>query len=198
MRRQASVIAGAMQVLLLVLSGCAGRDFVRPASSSLRLGQTTEAEIRERFGDPYAEGTTLKNGETLRTLSYGYASGAASLGGGLTPARSLGFYVWRDVLVGHEFVSSFPEDKTDFATSKAEQIRRGETTEAEVTLLMGSPHGLYAYPLVPGRDERGLVYLYAQTRGSGFNLKFYQQLLVVTVSAGGVVKDVQLTASGNR
>jgi hypothetical protein len=184
-------------VLMLAAGGCAGRDFVRPPAGSLVTGKMTEAEVRQRFGDPYREGTSVKNGETMKTLAYAYASGAASLAGGITPSRTQGFYFWKGVMVGHEFASSYPEDSTDFDVSKAQQIRKGQP-ESAVTALLGPPHGAYAYPLVPDQADRGLVYLYGQTRGSAFNLKMYQQLLVVTVGADGVVKDVQLTTNGER
>src|ERR1041384_8732717 len=78
--------------LLLVSAGCAGRDFVRPHTDSLLLSKTTDAEIRQRFGKPYREGTVIKNGETLKTLSYAYAEGASSLAGGGVRARGQGLY----------------------------------------------------------------------------------------------------------
>jgi hypothetical protein len=184
--------------LLLVFGGCAGRDFARPPADAFTLGKTTEADIRQKFGDPYRQGTTVRNGETMKTLSYAYAAGAGALAGGITPARGLGFYFWNDVLVGHEFVSSFEEDKTDFDGTKAQQIRKGETTESGVTTLLGPPQGAYVYPMVADKTGRGLVYMYAQTKGSAFSLKFYQQLLVVTIGSTGVVSDVQLTSQGER
>jgi hypothetical protein len=184
--------------LLLVFGGCAGRDFARPPTDAFTLGKTTDADIRRKFGDPYRQGTVVKNGETMKTLSYAYAAGAASLAGGITPARGLGFYFWNDVMVGHEFVSSFEEDKTDFDGTKAQQIRKGETTESGVTTLLGPPQGVYVYPMVADKTGRGLVYMYAQTKGSAFSLKFYQQLLVVTIGSTGVVSDVQLTSQGER
>jgi hypothetical protein len=50
-----------------------------------------------------------------------------------------------------------------------------------------------------GREgDRARVYLYSQTRGPAFNLKFYQQLLVVTLDSNGLVKDSQFTSSGQR
>jgi hypothetical protein len=119
----------AILVLLLVLGGCAGRDFVRPPADAFRVGTTTETQIRERFETPYQEGTAQKNGETMKTLGYTYASGAASLAGGVTPARAQGFYLWNGVLVGHEFTSSFDEDKTDFDAPEARSIRKGDATE---------------------------------------------------------------------
>jgi len=186
-----------LAIAVLALTGCAGRNFVRPQADSLVVGQTTDQELRQRFGDPYREGTKLVNGETVKTLAYAYATGGGSLVGGLVPARGQTFYVWNGVLVGHDFTSSFDEDKTDFDTSKAQSIRKGETTEAGVVSLFGKPHGVYRFPLVKGTGERGVVYLYSQVRGSAFNLKFYEQRLVVTL-ADGVVRDVELTASGER
>ena len=191
-------VIGALAVLLAALGGCAGRDFTRPPADTLTLGQTTAAEIRQRFGEPSRQGTVLRNGETMKSLSYGYASGAGSLVGDVTPSRGMGFYLWNDALVGHEFTSSFDIDTTDFDATKVPQIRRGETTEAGVTALLGPPSGAYIYPMIPDKAARGLVYLWAQTRGTAFSLKFYQQLLVITVGPTGVVSDVQLTTTGER
>lgn len=194
MRRHAVMVI----ILLLVTAGCAGRDFVRPQADSLVLGKTTEGEIRERFGEPYREGTVIKNGETLKTLSYAYATGGSSLAGGVTPSRAQGFYLRNGVLVGHEFTSSFDEDKTDFDAAKVPSIKKGEATEAAVVSLLGKPQGAYVYPLIKRNDGRAMVYLYQQTRGSAFNLKFYNQLLVVTLDGRGIVDDVELTSSGQR
>ena len=185
-------------LLLVALGGCAGRDFTRPPADSLALGKTTEGDIRQRFGDPYRQGTALRNGETMKTLTYAYAAGAGSLAGGLTPSRGVGVYFWNDVLVGHEFTSSFDEDKTDFDVAKVPQIRKGETTEAAVTALLGPATGGYIYPMIADKTARALVYVYSQTRGTAFGLKHYQQLLVVTIAPTGVVSDVQLTTSGER
>jgi hypothetical protein len=185
-------------VLLLATTGCAGHDFTRPPAESLVLGKTTEAEIRQRFGDPYREGTTIKNGETMKTLSYAYATGASSLTGGVTPSRGQGFYFWNGVLVGHDFTSSFEQDRTDFDSSKVPQIKKGETTEAGVVGLLGRPQGAYTYPLIPDKGARAIVYLYSQTKGSAFNLKFYRQLLIVTLDGNGLVKDSEFTSSGQR
>jgi hypothetical protein len=194
MRRHVGVVV----VALLVATGCAGRDFVRADADSLILSKTTETEIRQRFGNPYREGTVVKNGETLKTLNYAYATGAASLAGGITPARGQGFYFSNGVLVGHDFTSSFDEDKTDFDLAKAKQIRRGEATEASVVTLLGKPQGVYRYPLIKAKDDRAIVYRYEQVKGTAFNLKFYNQQVVVTVDGNGLVKDVELSSAGER
>jgi hypothetical protein len=184
--------------VLLVAAGCAGRDFKRPAMESLAVGTATEAEIRQRFGTPYREGTVLKNNETMKTLAYAYATTASSAPGGVVPSRGQGFYFWRDVLVGHDFTSSFADDKTDFDATKAQQIRKGETTESQVVVLLGTPHGIYTYPLINNRDARAVVYLYQETKGTAFNLKFYNQILVVQFNPTGVVTEVEFTATGQR
>jgi hypothetical protein len=188
----------AILALVLVSVGCAGRDFKRPAPESLAVGQATEAEIRQRFGAPYREGTVIKNNETMKILSYAYATSASSAPGGLVPARAQEFYLWRDVLVGHHFTSSFPDDTTDFDGAKATQIKKGETTEAAVVGLLGPPHGAYRYPLIADKDARAAVYLFEQVKGSSFNLKFYRQILVVQYDNTTVVKDLEYTATGER
>jgi hypothetical protein len=188
----------AILAVLLVAAGCAGRDFKRPAMESLAVGTATEAEIRQRFGTPYREGTVLKNNETMKTLAYAYATTASSAPGGVVPSRGQGFYFWRDVLVGHDFTSSFADDKTDFDATKAQQIRKGETTESQVVVLLGTPHGIYTYPLINNRDARAVVYLYQETKGTAFNLKFYNQILVVQFNPTGVVTEVEFTATGQR
>jgi hypothetical protein len=188
----------AILAVLLVAVGCAGRDFKRPAMESLAVGTATEAEIRQRFGTPYREGTVLKNNETMKTLAYAYATTASSAPGGVVPSRGQGFYFWRDVLVGHDFTSSFADDKTDFDATKAQQIRKGETTESQVVVLLGTPHGIYTYPLINNRDARAIVYLYQETKGTAFNLKFYNQILVVQFNPTGVVTEVEFTATGQR
>ena|SRR5690242_3876074 len=128
--------------LIFAATGCAGRDFIRPQPESLILRKTTESEIRQQFGRPFREGTMIKNGETMNVLSYAYAAGASSLAGGVTPSRGQGFYFLNGVLVGHDFTSSFDEDRTDFDGTKAKQIKRGVTTEADVLSLLGKPQGV--------------------------------------------------------
>jgi hypothetical protein len=193
LRRPLAILA-----LLLVSAGCAGRDFTRAPSDSVAVGRATEAEIRQRFGAPYREGTVLKNNETMKILSYAYATTASSVPGGLVPARAQEFYLWRDVLVGHHFTSSFPDDRTDFDGTRAPQIKKGETTESGVVSLLGPPHGAYRYPLIADKDARAAVYLFEQTKGTSFNLKFYRQILVVQYDGAGVVKEVEYSATGER
>ena len=188
----------ALLALLLLAVGCAGRDFTRSRLEDLPVGKATEAEIRQRLGTPYREGTVLKNNETMKVLGYAYATTLGSPPGDVIPARAQEFYFWRDVLVGHDFSSSFSDDRTDFDAGKAQQIRKGETTEAGVEALLGKPHGTYVYPLIADKAARASVYHYSQTRGTAFNLKVYNQILVIHYDAAGLVQNLEYTATGDR
>ncbi len=191
--------------LALLVTGCAGRDFVRPSADSLQLGKTTYTEIVARFGSPYREGTMLKNEQNVKTITYAYATkiGESAAVSGVTGARSTAFYFVDLVLVGHEFTSSFEKDQTNFDETKISQIKKGETTQAQVTGLMGPPTGGYVFPLVRQKNEKGLVYLYVQTRVEQApfvptKIKTYRKALVVSIGENGVVTDVEFNASGEK
>lgn len=180
----------------LLLTGCAGKNFVRPDSRSLSPGTATEQDVYQRMGKPYRTGEISKNGKEFKTASYAYANGGASLYGGVTPARSQGFYFYNGKLAGTEFTSSFKEDATDFNSSKIEQIKKGTTTRQEVAQLLGPAGGAYVYPLTASPEERADVYLYSQTKGSAFNLKVYTKTLLVTYDQRGVVSNIEYSTQG--
>lgn len=180
-----------------VLAGCAGTDFVRVADDALVLGRTTEAEIKARLGAPYREGTVTKNERQIRTAAYAYAStGAEGAADGVVAARSQVFFFFNDRLVGHEFTSSWKVDSTNFDGAKAAQIQKGRSTLADVTRLFGQPGGRYLFPMVPGESENAVNYVYSQTTGNAFTLRFAQKHLVVTFNRQGVVTNVEFTESG--
>jgi len=110
---------------------------VRPQADSLQLGTTTYDQVLQRYGDPRRTGTQVRNGETLKTVSYAYAVGTPFVDD--VPARASGFYFLNGVLVGYEYLSSFREDKTDFDETKVQQIKKGETTRWRVIELFGQP-----------------------------------------------------------
>ena len=189
----------AVALAALVLAGCAGTEFVRVADEALALGRTTEGEIRARMGAPYREGVATLNGRQVRSLSYAYAhTGAEGAADGVIAARSQGFYFFNDRLVGYEFISSWKEDSTNFDGAKVAQIRKGQSTLGDVTRLLGRPGGRYIYPMVKGEGEEAVNYLYSQTTGSAFNLKFASKKLVVTHNRQGVVTEVEYTESGQQ
>lgn len=184
--------------ILALLAGCAGRNFVRPDAKTLPLGSMTKGQLLERFGKPYQTGTIMMNGKSMEKLSYAYASGAASAVGGVTPGRSMNYYLFNDRLVGYEFMSSFPEDNTDFDEVKVAQINKGKTTVGEAIRLMDKPYGYHSFPMTERPDLKALAYAYVRLKGTVFNLSFYQKSLVVTYGADGIVTDVKLSTSGEK
>ena len=57
-----------------LLSGCAGKDFVRPTSEAFRLGQTTQAQVIQQMGEPRKTGEVLKNEKNVKSVTYVYAT----------------------------------------------------------------------------------------------------------------------------
>lgn len=194
---KSTIVRFAAVLAAVVLSGCAGTEFVRVSDDALVLGRTTEGEIRTRLGAPYREGMATMNGRQVRSVSYAYAhTGAEGAADGVIAARSQGFYFFNDKLVGYEFISFWKEDSTNFDGAKVAQIRKGQSTVGDVTRLFGRPGGKYTYPVIKGEAEEALNYLYSQTTGGAFNLKFAMKKLVVTYNRQGVVTEVEYTESG--
>src|SRR5262245_1169264 len=143
-------------VVALLAGGCtAGTKFVRPAAQSLELGKTNAESIRDRFGKPYRESTSLKNGERITALIYSYATAEPYVE--KIPARAMAFYFHKDLLVGYEYTSSFDEDKTDFDDNKVSEIKKGETTPERVIELFGQAGGRYVFPMINDRHGTGFV-----------------------------------------
>lgn len=184
---------------LLVLTGCAGTDFKRLSENDFAFGQDSTQTIRSKLGKPYREGVITKNDKQFKTMAYAYASsGGDAAYKGVTAARSQGFYFYDNKLVGHEFTSSWAVDSSDFDETKLPEIKKGVTTIDEAIALLGQPGGEYIYPLVASENEKAKVYLYNQTKGTAFNLKFYQKILVLTYDESGVITDIEYTESGNK
>ena len=185
--------------LSLVAAGCAGSDFAKQSEDALVLGQTTRQDILQRLGTPYREGTATKNGKQLKTLSYAFATTTgAPVRDGVVPTRGQGFYFLDDKLAGYDFASSWRDDQTNFDGAKVPEIKKGVSTRDEVLRLIGRPGGKYAYPLIPDQTRQADVYLYAESSGSPFNVKFYQKHLVVTYDNRGVVSNVEYQEIGQK
>ena len=115
--------------LLFVLAGCAGKDFVRPASDTFQLGRTSHSQVVQKMGEPSRSGDLLTNDKSVKSISYVYASTMGQpLEGGVVPARGLTYYFYDDTLVGQEFISSFKSDNTNFDNTKVESVKKGKTT----------------------------------------------------------------------
>ena len=106
----------------------------------------------------------------------------------------MGLYFHNDTLVGHEFISSWADDHTDFDEAKIKEIIKGKTTRAQVVQLLGKPGGFYIFPLIKASTGEAAVYAYSEVRG----FTPYQKLLVVTFDAAGVVTEVEFTSAGSK
>ncbi len=185
--------------LAIVVAGCAGSSVTKQPDDGFVLGQTSRQEILRRLGSPYREGTVTKSGKQLKTMTYAFAtSGGTPIRAGVNAARGQGFYFLDDKLAGYDFASSWKEDQTDFDAAKIPGIKKGVSSRDEVLRLMGRPGGRYAYPMIPKQNGQADVYLYYETRGGPFNVKFYQKLLVVTYDDRGVVDDVDYQETGQK
>lgn len=182
-----------------LMVGCAGANFKRPDPGALEVGKSTAIQITQVMGAPQQTGELLRNGEKLKQARYAYAEGAGSgKYPGVTPARAQVFLTFNDVLVAEEFVSSFPNDATDFDDTKVSAITKGKSTRAEVTALLGNPNGKGVHPFIKNKTETAFIYSYSHVKGSVFNMKLYAKTLIVSFDATGVVTDVEYTSTGEK
>lgn len=183
-----AMLAGA-----LLLAGCAGTKFVRPADADLQLGRTTEQQVVGMLGKPMQEASGLSNGKATRTLAYAYASfGGQPKNPGVTPVHALSLVFHEGKLVGKEYVSNLQSDHTDFDHTKVPQIVPGKSTLAQVNALLGSAPGEAIHPMIKQASGRALVYGYTEMRGFTPSTK----RLLVVLDPQGTVVDVDYQNQG--
>ena len=194
-----NIVVVVFAMFMVGCAGTAGTSFQKLEINQLVYGSDTQESIKQKLGEPYKEGAVTKNDTQFKTMSYAYSStGGDAAYKDVIAGRSQGFYFNNNKLVGHEFTSTWALDSTDFDESKIGNIKKGTTTVQQVVELLGKPGGEYVYPLVTNETEKAKVYLYQQTKGSVFNLKFYQEMLVVSYDENGIVTDVKYIESGNK
>jgi hypothetical protein len=184
---------------IVLVSGCAGTDFRRPDPQAVVVGRSTAEDVTRVMGTPRQVGEAIVNDQKVKTMTYVYAAAAGEpLYQGVVPARALVFTTFRDVLVSQEFVSSFKQDATEFDHTKMSAIVKGRTTRSEVLALLGKPNGEAVYPVVKEKDQKGLLYSYAQAKGTVFNMKFHNKVLVISITPSDVVSDVSFVSNGEK
>ncbi|MBT9523120.1 MAG: hypothetical protein IV101_19765 [Dechloromonas sp.] len=196
-----SVIKTGFTVIIVsLLAGCAGKDFVRPSSETFKLGQTSYTQVVQQMGEPRKIGDVLKNERNVKTATYVYAAtGGEPLEEGVIPARALSYYFNNDLLVGQEFLSSFKSDNSNFDESKISAISKGKTTREEVIQLLGKPTATFVYPMIKQTSGEALGYTYNTTRGGAFSgFKFFTKALRIAFDEKGVVADIDYSSSGNK
>src|SRR5262245_31892511 len=116
----------ALAAVAATLAACAGTKFERPASDQLVNGKTTYIDGTARLGAPRTQGSIVKNEKEVKIAAYAYAdTTGAPVRQGVVPARGLTLFFADDVLVGHEYISSYRDDPTDFDDSRVAQIVKG-------------------------------------------------------------------------
>ena len=194
-----NIVVVVIAMFMVGCAGTAGTEFKKLETNQLVYGSDTTESIKQKLGEPYQEGAVTKNDRQFKTMSYAYSStGGDAAYKDVIAGRSQGFYFNNNKLVGHEFTSTWAVDSTDFDESKVGEIKKGTTTIQQVIKLLGKPGGEYVYPLAKNEKEKSKVYLYQQTKGSVFNLKFYQEMLVISYDKNGIVTDVTFIASGDK
>ena len=185
------------RALVLLLAGLCllGADFARTDLAGLVLGQTTEQQARERFGDPSRLSTSTVADKVVTSLHYSHAEPRSTL----VPARAMVLSFHEGTLVGFDFTSSFTVDDTNFDEAPAREIKRGVTTRAEVHRLVGRPAGEFVFPSPAVRvaGQRADVYnssrttRVAETGTMGTTTKY----LVVTFDENDVVVETNLSVT---
>jgi hypothetical protein len=181
-------------ILTAVLAGACllGADFSRPDPGSFTLGQTTEQEIRARFGKPAGEAAARIGGKLVTTLRYAYAE-ARSIA---VPVRTMAYAFHEGRLVGFDYMSSFSADQTGFDELALKRIKRGETTRIEALDMVGKPSGQFIYPsayaTAPGR--RADVYSHSRSEklSSGVTLETTTKVLAIMFDEHDVVVEATL------
>jgi hypothetical protein len=190
-------VAARAAILAVVLAGACllGADFSRPDPASFTLGQTTEQEVRARFGKPSGQVNARVGDKLVTTVRYAYAE-ARSVA---VPVRIMAYAFHEGRLVGFDYMSSFAADQTVFDELAAKRIRRGISTRAEVLDLMGKPSGQFIYPSsyagLPGHHADVYSHSRSEKLPSGVTLETTTKVLTVVFDEHDVVAETHLVVT---
>ena len=184
-------------ILITCFVGCAGTRFTRIPDKEIGLGHDSPQTIRTRLGKPFGEATVIKNGKTIRALSYSFAKASFKFTGPV-PSRAQVFYFYNDILIGHIYTSTGQNDQTQFDSSKVEKIKENQTKIDEAMALLGTPSGHYVYPMVEKENEKAEVYFYVQVKPGFMTPKLFQQILIVSYDPKGIVRKLDFVEGGER
>ena len=173
----------------LAATGCtAGKYFDPPSVESVLLNQTMRQEIVERFGPPYKEGSAIKNGCTLKTLSYVYASNGSGHNGSSTiPAKAM---VFTFTTVSSPTSSSTPSSRPYRVRRRQDpRDRKGETTRDESSTCWALRREC-VFPVVEGKQDGSSTPIVRQKKFLG-RFHIYLKELVVSFGPDGKVSDLK-------
>lgn len=185
------------RIVALVAAGLCllGADFARSDLADLLLGQTTEQQARERFGNPARQSTARVGNNVVTSLHYLHAEPRSTV----VPSRALVLSFHEGTLVGFDYTSSFTSDDTAFDEAAARGIKRGVTTRAEVHRLMGPPTGQFIFPAPTVRAPGQRADTYSSSRTTRIpesnTVETATRFLLVIFDAHDVVVETTLSAS---
>jgi hypothetical protein len=192
-----------------IIAGCispsrgtsVGVQFSRQITDGLIHNSTTKQDILSRMGNPVQKKREANEGFTFELIKYVYITGP--IWEGLQRSKWQVFIFYNDVLVGHEYSSSFEEDSTYFNSKCLDNIIRQKTTNKDVNRMLGHASGKYVYPVNYGsrrltKNESADLYFYDQFKKiNGIISTIHKKALVVIYDADGVVADVIYRETGN-
>ncbi len=172
-----------------------GRDFKSSFKDELTLGRTKKEEVVNFLGEPLESKIKKINGIDHEQYVYHY-----ELGQFPKPhvIRMLVVEFRNDIVHGYVFISSIPQDRTDFDDKNFERIEVNITKKTDIINLFGSPHGRTLLPsaLAP-RDRtdpdnavevwlyRGVVFM-RKERGRPYEGDFWLKKLTIFFDANGI------------
>lgn len=206
-------MAGAAAIALLAAcavpqpTGCAalpGCDFPRAKAGDFVLGKTTLPEVVALFGPPAGDesvtidrdmsGRDLPTAVVARVLIYRHVTrdmAQASVPGS-RPSRRAVLYFADNRLFGYSTSSSFTSDTTVFSHQRAQELRKGVTTETEALRMLGTPSGRALYPLALAPEGRTLFYDHVVLDFPAGSTTSSD--MTVHLSGAGVVQDYAVTS----
>jgi hypothetical protein len=187
----------AVRALAILCAGFCllGADFGRSDLTSLVLGQTTEQQARERFGDPARQSTGKVADKVVTSLHYSHAEPRSTL----VPARAMVLSFHEGTLVAFDFTSSFTTDDTAFDEAIAREIKRAVSTRADVHRLVGRPTGesVFPSPNVRVAGQRADSYSSSRTMriAESRTIETTAKFLLVTFDERDVVIETRLSVT---
>ena len=182
-----------ISIIVLLMAGCADGPVLRSTSDSFVLGRTTLAEVAGHYGWASKSWDRIFRNKTVHIVMYLQASDSSDKPYrlGLSATRAARYYFVENILIGHDFDSSWASDTTDFDMTLIERVKEGQSTRAQVVDLLGKPVGYYKYPLIEEQAHEALVYLYQELAFTRPGVRANRKEVIIAVDQVGVVKSIK-------
>ena len=183
-------------MVVLLLTACGGKNFIRPDSQSLIVGTTSYADVVMQLGEPIRKGTLTKNDLIVQNISYSYAETVPF--STILSSRAMVFYFHDGLLVGYDYASSFSGEKQAAAIDdeKVAQIKKGDKKEKAIALL-GTPSGEFIFPMTAPKGTSSVMYSFISTSRVPFigGVKVTKKVVTITVGPNGLITDISTSES---